>query len=277
MWLDTRTRAVLARKSVHWADITVAPSSTFADELERWTGRQVNVIYHGFDRETFTRDSAPLPLDVRLKLDAAAGSIKILFVSHYNYYRNFETLIRSLPILRTRFPGRSIRLLLTCELAVEKNPGAYRPDSAARLIKQLGVSDMVVELGSISYPKLHHLYPLADVYVTPAYTETFAHPLVEAMSSGVPIVASDIAVHREICGEAALYFARFSPDALADSVAVVAERAERKKAMVAVGLTRATQFSWQKHVEQILELSQKLMGGTVPAKSPKMTTANNGT
>src|SRR5215471_6428823 len=35
MWLDTRTRAVLARKSVHWADITVAPSSTFADELER--------------------------------------------------------------------------------------------------------------------------------------------------------------------------------------------------------------------------------------------------
>lgn len=263
MWLDTRTRAVLARKSVQWADITIAPSTAFARELERWTGRPVNVIYHGFDREDFTQDSAPLPLDVRLKLDAAEGSIKILFVSHYNYYRNFETLIKTLPILRTRFPGRPIRLLLTCELGAGKNPGAYRPDSAARLIKHLGVSDMVVELGAISYPNLHQLYALGDVYVTPAYTETFAHPLVEAMSSGVPVVASDIAVHREICGDAALYFARFSPDTLADSVAIVIERTDMRKAMVEAGLSRAAYFSWKKHVEQILGLSEKLIGRTL--------------
>jgi len=263
MWLDTRTRAVLARKSVHWADVTIAPSTAFARELERWTDRRVNVIHHGFDREAFTQDLAPLPLDVRLKLDAAEGGIKILFVSHYNYYRNFETLIKSLPILRTRFPGTPIRLLLTCELAAGKNPGAYHPDSAARLIGHLGVSDMVIELGAIPYPKLHHLYSLADVCVTPAYTETFAHPLVEAMSSGVPIVASDIAVHREICGEAARYFTRFSPDALADSVAVVIEMTDVKKAMVAAGLSRATHFSWKKHVEQILELSEKLIGRSI--------------
>jgi len=262
MWLDTRTRAVLARKSVHWADITVAPSTAFARELDRWTDRRVNVIYHGFDREAFTRDLNPLPLDVRLKLDAAKEGIKILFVSHYNYYRNFETLIKSLPILRNRFSGTPIRLLLTCELAAGKNPGAYRPDSAARLIGQLGVSDMVIELGAIPYPKLHHLYSLADVCVTPAYTETFAHPLVEAMSSGVPIVASDIALHKEICGEAARYFTRFSPDALADNVAVVIEMTDVKKAMVAAGLSRASHFSWKKHVEQILELSEELIGRT---------------
>jgi glycosyltransferase involved in cell wall biosynthesis len=260
MWLDTRMRAVLARKSVHWADVTVAPSTAFARELERWTDRRVSVIYHGFDREAFVRDLAPLPLDVRQKLDAARGGIKILFVSHYNYYRNFETLIKSLPILRTRFPGTPIRLLLTCELAAGKNPGAYHPDSTVRLIGQLGVSDMVIELGAIPYPKLHHLYSLADVCVAPAYTETFAHPLVEAMSSGVPIVASDIAVHREICREAARYFTRFSPDALANSVAVVIEMTDVKKAMVAAGLSRASHFSWKRHVEQIIELSEKLIG-----------------
>jgi len=232
-------------------------------ELERWTGRKVTVIHHGFDREAFTQDSTQLPSDVRLKLDAAQGSFKILFVSHYNYYRNFETLIRSLPLLRTRFGGRLVRLLLTCELAAGKNPGSYRTDSAARLIEQLRVSDMVLELGAISYPKLHQLFAVADVYVTPAYTETFAHPLVEAMSSGVPIAASDIAVHREICGEVALYFDRFSPDTLADSVVVLASRADTKKAMVAAGLSRATRFSWKKHVEQILELSENLVGRRV--------------
>lgn len=263
MWLDTLARAILARKSVHWADITVAPSIAFARELEGWTGRKVTSVYHGFDREAFTLDSVPLPSDVRLRLAAAERSIKILFVSHYNYYRNFETLIRSLPLLRTRFAERPVRLLLTCELAASKNPGAYRPDSAARLIEQLGVSDMVVELGTISYPKLHHLYAVADVYVTAAYTETFAHPLLEAMSSGVPVVASDIPVHREICGEAALYFERFIPNQLAERVARVVGQPDKAKSMVSAGFLRASQFSWKTHVQQILELSRELVGRAV--------------
>ena len=38
---------------------------------------------------------------------------------------------------------------------------------------------MVVELKSIPDRHLHHVYAKADLYVTPAYTETFAHPLVE--------------------------------------------------------------------------------------------------
>src|SRR5215472_16515703 len=259
MWLDTRARAVLARKSVHWADITVAPSTAFAMELERWTGRKVTVIHHGFDREAFTQDSTQLPSDVRLKLDAAQESFKILFLSHYKYYRNFETLIRSLPLLRTRLGDRRVRLLLTCELAAGKNPGSYRTDSAARVIEQLRVSDMVLQLGAISYPKLHQLFAIADAYVTPAYTETFAHPLVEAMSSGVPIVASDIAVHREICGEAALYFDRFSPKSFANTVHRLCGSPELMNRLILAGQARSRDFSWNDHLDRILAIADRLV------------------
>ena len=65
---------------------------------------------------------------------------------------------------------------------------------------------MVVELGAVPYSLLHQVYRECDIYVTPAYAESFAHPLVEAMASGLPIVASDLAVHREICQDAAIYF-----------------------------------------------------------------------
>ena len=77
--------------------------------------------------------------------------------------------------------------------------GCVSPRSCSGLVKMLGVSSMVVELGVVPYRQLHQLYARADVYVTPAYTETFAHPLVEAMASGLPVVASDLPVHREIC------------------------------------------------------------------------------
>lgn len=260
IWLDTHLRAILAKRSIHWANLTVAPSQAFATELGRWTGQKVIAIHHGFDQDVFTRDSRPLSPEVRSKLDSAEGSFKILFVSHYNYYRNFETLIRALPILRDRLAGRPVRLLLTCQLAAGTNAGAYRPDTAARLVKALGVSDMVVELGAIPYQQLHQLYARANLYVTPAYTETFAHPLVEAMASGRAVVASNIPVHREICGDAAVYFETFSPDALAIRVLEIADSANLRRTMVEKGLDRAKEFSWEAHVDRILELSRNLIG-----------------
>ena len=79
-----------------------------------------------------------------------------------------------------------------------------------------------MELGAVPYSLLHQVYRECDIYVTPAYAESFAHPLVEGMASGSPIVASDLAVHREICQDAAIYFQRFSPAELADQICRVA-------------------------------------------------------
>ena len=259
MWLDTHLRALIAKRSVRWADATVAPSQAFADDLRRWTGAHVLAIHHGFDREAFVRDSSPLAAGVEEKLREADTSLKILFVSHYNYYRNFETLIRALPLLRDRLVGRSVKLLLTCMLAPGKNPGSYRPESAAELVSKLGVSDMVVELGAIPYSQLHQVYRRADIYVTPAYTETFAHPLVESMACSIPVVASDIPVHREIGGDAAMYFPRFSAPALAEALAQVASSSETSRRMTAVGLERSKQFSWETHVDEILQLCRTLL------------------
>lgn len=257
-WLDTRFRAWLARRSIFWADCTVAPSEAFAEELRQWTGRTVRAIHHGFDSEAFFCESRPLEAAVETKLKRADGALRLLFVSHYNYYRNFETLIRALPLLRQLVPDRPVTLLLTCKLSAGENPGEYRPNAAAQLVKDLEVEDMVVELGSIPYRQLHLLYERADVYVTPAYTETFAHPLVEAMASGLPVVASDLAVHREICGEAAAYFPRFSAEKLAETVTQVTRSPETLKLMAAAGLERSHQFSWKTHVEKILELCRML-------------------
>ena len=64
-WLDTHLRAWLAKKSIQWADITVAPSEAFAAELHRWTGMPIRAIHHGFDYEAFSRDSSPLSVEVR--------------------------------------------------------------------------------------------------------------------------------------------------------------------------------------------------------------------
>jgi len=258
LWIDTWIKGWFARRSVHWADVTVAPSKAFAEDLSQWTGKHVLSIHHGFDRNLFTSDSTALSDSMQNQLKQSSDALKLLFVSHYNYYRNFETLIRALPILRDRLPGKKIKLLLTCHLSSSKNPGSYRPEAAASLVSILGVRDSIVELGSVPYRLLHHLYRACHMYVSPAYTETFAHPLVEAMSSGLPVVASDLPVHREICGDAALYFPRFSPDSLAERVLQLQQSPELAHNLSHNGLQRARDFSWREHVDRLLVLAEEL-------------------
>lgn len=262
LWIDTRIKGVLAKKSVQWADCTVAPTRAFADQLERWTGRGVVAIHHGFDQRTFFGDQSPISEDIHRQLQLNGRCLKLLFVSHYNYYRNFETLFRAIPIIRGRLEGREVRLFLTCKLEPGKNPGAYKTTRAADLIARLGIRDEVVELGPVPYRKLHHLYRSCDIYLTPAYTETFAHPLVEAMASGLPIVASDLTVHREVSGAAALYFQKFAPDQLAERVSELALHQETASKLSALGEERTLNFSWSKHVHDLLAIATRLAGAS---------------
>ncbi len=258
IWLDTRVRGFFARRSVRWADCTVAPSKAFADTLREWAGGKVISIYHGFDPEIFFRNHCPLPSAIQCKIDSGKDALRLIFVSHYNYYRNFETLLRALPYIQERLGGRNVQLFLTCKLSSEENSGAYRPDAAAELVQRLGIADQVVELGAVPYHLLQHLYRACHIYVTPAYAETFAHPLVEAMASSLPIVASDLQVHREVCGDAALYFPCFSPADLAKQVAAIANAQELGREMANAGRNRSLDFSWARHVQELLAISQEM-------------------
>jgi glycosyltransferase involved in cell wall biosynthesis len=259
IWADTIVKGWMARRSIRRADITVAPSEAFAQELRRWSDRKIISLHHGFDPDAFTSNAAPLPSAATTQLEQGKDALCLLFVSHYNYYRNFETLFRALPILRDRLNGKKVKLFLTCRLSSDENPGSYRAEAASSLVNSLRSSESVVELGTVPYRSLHHLYRACHVYVTPAYAESFAHPLIESMSSGLPVVASDLPVHREICGDAGVYFPRFSPDALAERVMQIQESPEIAEKLSSNGLRRARDFSWSEHVERLVGLARELM------------------
>ena len=258
MWLDNAVKAKLAQWSVNTAECTIAPTTAFSNDLREWTGKDVIALHHGFDQESFFSNCAPLPQPSDEKLASTQGSLRLLLVSHYNYYRNFETLIRGLAILKKRLTPRNVRLILTCTLNSSDNPGSYQAESTAALVRELGVSHEVVELGAIPYNSVHRVYRACDLYVTAAYAETFAHPLVEAMASGLPVIASDIAVHREICGQAAMYFPRFSAEDFAETAILASQSPEPSAIMRAAGISRSRDFSWEKHVRELLSLAGTL-------------------
>ena len=176
-----------------------------------WPSITVSTMRH------FSAIRRPWPADIRQKLELEPeDALRLLYVSHYNYYRNFETLLRALPRV-ARAAGRPETQTLShlpaafgrqsWKLSRPGGCGPGRSNSGSRTSWWSWVRSRI--------PCCTSVYRECNMYVAPAYAESFAHPLVEAMASGLPVVAADSAVHREICQDAALYFPRFSPEALA--------------------------------------------------------------
>ncbi|MBI3317975.1 MAG: glycosyltransferase, partial [Candidatus Omnitrophica bacterium] len=117
----------------------------------------------------------------------------------------------------------------------------------------------VIQLGSVPRKQLPALYKAAGVFVFPSYLESFGHPLVEAMAAGLPIVAADTPVNREICGPAAVYAPAFDPEAWADQIRVLLESPERCQRLRAASQAQVERFSWQTHVRILLQAMEGIL------------------
>lgn len=253
--LNTLMRRRLALASIADSVCNVVPTHAFADDIRESLPNvpddRFYVIPHGFDHAAF-RGPAASP-------KKRTGVKRILMVSHYNYFRNFETLIRGVAVLRKTSPT-PIELVLTTKLGKGLKDHRYDTTGAAELVESLGLTDCTTLLGTVPHHELEELYRSADVAVCPSYAESFGHPMVEAMAMGVPVVASDRKLQREICGDAAVYFSTFDPGELATRLQDVLFDADLAEKLSAAGPPRAAAFSWERHFRELLGVLDSALG-----------------
>lgn len=244
--------------SIRAADMVLFPTAAMQEMVAQCAsldGRRTEVIHYGLDHDAFARDGGAKPEIVQRMADWKDGRYQLLLsVSSYAIHKNIETLIEALPYLLDQ--GLKPKLITT--LSREKTSDKVEYDLLMRRVMDLGLEDTVVQTGDMPYESLARIYQAADLFVFPSFTESFGQPLVEAMASGLPIVASDTATNREVCGAAGSYFATFDARDCARVIMETLADVEKLDVMRQRAAERSRAFSWQAYAEKLVSLLESL-------------------
>jgi glycosyltransferase involved in cell wall biosynthesis len=148
--------------------------------------------------------------------------------------------------------------------------GSFTPDQE-RQIDQLALRKHILVLPFLSPAELAVVYRRASLLLLPSDAEGFGLPLVEALASGTPVLASDLPVLHEIGGEAVEYAPVADPEAWTDRI--TAMLATRNQDPIAWEIRRergrrqAALFSWAEAARRTFDIYRQVLdraGATKP-------------
>lgn len=118
--------------------------------------------------------------------------------------------------------------------------------------------DKVHLIGYIEGEELAAIYNQAELFIFPSLYEGFGIPLVEAMSCGCPIAASNVSSIPEVTSGSAILFDPYSVESIESSMEAILGSPSFRKEIIQKGKKRAKEFSWDKSAKKILALFKQV-------------------
>lgn len=116
----------------------------------------------------------------------------------------------------------------------------------------------VLFLDKVPFSELPQLYQCATIFVYPSRFEGFGIPILEALNSGIPVIAATGSCLEEAGGDAAVYVHPDDDAAMAVAVTQILQQDDLRQQMIATGKTHATQFEPESLATQLMQLYQSL-------------------
>lgn len=158
----------------------------------------------------------------------------ILAMGNRRPHKNWGALIRAIALLPAE---RRPRVVIT---------GGRGDDPLREEVARTGTEAWVQLRGWVEDAEVRELYSTATALAIPSLAEGFSLPTLEAMGAGVPVLLSDIDVHRFVGGGAARYFDPRDDRSVADAIEAVTSDAALRARLSADGRERAAQFTWER-------------------------------
>ena len=223
--------------NVHAATIVVAVSDVVARDVARRYGispTKILTAHHGVDSKRFHPNYDAQEIAVCRRRHHIESDY-VIFVGTIQPRKNIPTLVEA--VTRSQSQGVGMQLVIA-------GAGGWKSESSIDAIEQ---ADPAVArwIGRVAEGDLPLLIAGATAFISVARDEGFGMPALEAMASGVPVIAADDAGLAEVVGEAGLLVNPEDPDAISSAIARLSGDQQLRSDMISRGLKRAEAFTWK--------------------------------
>lgn len=237
-WLFRLYLKVLGRWTFNQADLVFCYTETEKARIrDLGVSSRIEVVPNGVDTERFT------PSGPESQITKSNGPV-VLFVGRLVRGKQPNVAIEAFSSVLTEFPDAS---LFVC------GDGPLL-EQLQQLASTLEISNAVEFLGHVAYEEMPAVYRSSDVLLLPSLDEGVPRTVLEAISSGVPAVTSNLPQLREIVGSNCYQIHEDSPEKYADVIAYILEESDENSRLPVNG-----EMTWETTVTRTTELLQSMV------------------
>lgn len=230
-------------------DVVIAPTKYVGKDLnKRWKGIKIEVIPGAVELGAFEK------ITNRDKLRKKYGfenEVVFLSVGRLSAEKHYDSLITSFSMMLMKCPEARLVFI---------GGGVVRKE-LEYIVKVLGIEHAVKFVGQISYSELtsKNYYSLGDVFVTPSTWDTQGLSVVEAMASGLPIVAFKYRAMPEVIGKGGILAKHMDQYGFAQAMAKLGTNVATRIKFGKQAKQQSKKYKISKHVERLIGLYEKLI------------------
>lgn len=240
-------------------------SRLWRERLAEAHGVEAMQVDNGIDMARFSPVAQPEDVALAQRLGIEAGGPIVLAMGGVEERKNTVRLLQAFARLHAARPGA--RLLIAGGVSLLDHAAYARrfDETLAALGWRAGPEQPVQLLGAIADADMPRLYRLADVVAMPSTREGFGLVVLEALASGVPVVASRIAPFTDHLTDADVSWADpLSAPSIADALVRALNTGDAQR--TAASATRlARRFSWPASAARHVQLYRAGLAHAAPA------------
>ncbi len=228
----------------------IANSKSLHDTCKIFSPKHdIGIITNGVDTDLFYPSTNKKP----------GGEVNILFVSRLMLQKGVDTLIKSGSVLKQR-EINNFKLTIVGE--------GHLKGMMFSLIDEFNLGSYINFMGWRDLEQLPEIYRSADIFMLPSVMEGMSSVTLQAMASGLPIVASRVKGFEEILEENVngLTAEYNNEEQFADALEKLIKSPELRQKMSQKSIEKSKQFSWESIAKQYLEYYEKAIYGSTKQK-----------
>lgn len=242
-----------------FADVVITPSASVRDVmLDFGVRRPIEVIENGVDLKPFHNPVAPL---TKADLGVPETAVLASYVGRLSPEKDIDILLNQFAIAKDVVSNLHLMIIGSGSVQNELENQA----------RELGIADAVTFTGPVAYENVANYLAAADLFATASVTEVHPLTVIEAMASGLPVVAisSPGIVDTVESGKTGLLTTK-PAGGLAAALVGLASNPERRQQMAHAARSVSTRFDIDNTVRRTVELYKRLQQDRPDLKRKKM-------